>query len=699
MLPLAILRRMTEWEHLVPEEPEGTDSATAREETGHEAALCADAEIEPETGSEAIQEPEAGENAVAETGCQIRMGKGICGRPFHGAPEGVDERRVCLMHSKDPGKLSGALFALFWSEFEEILEAAGDQAAHFDRFVFPTLNLMGKSFSAFCSFNEATFARGADFRGAVFTRSAEFIKATFTGNAIFSGTLFMQKARFSRAVFAQNATFLGTTFTLVARFDSASFRHNANFRRATFLRTVRFSDVTFTQKANFSNATFTLDASFQRATFTRNAAFSSAIFEQKANFRQADFVQNGSFFNTRFTQCVDFSSTTFAQDADFRGATFAQSADFSRADFTQNTTFLSAAFTQNADFSDTTFSQAASFSKATFTQNADFRRATFGPGAVFSRATFGQIAEFSDTTFTGTASFQFVTFQETALWQRSRFLDRAEFRSTKFDSKTEGASSAVFALAQFSKPQEIIFDDVDLSRILFYNCDVSEVWFTTSALWGRRSGNRGLMVFEETIPLESHYAAGLQRNGQRDLLAVAQICQQLKKNYDSRLDYWTANEFHFGEMEMKRLDLPRTGRILRIRQCLHPRLSPVALYRLASDYGNSFWKPVAWLAGVLLIFALLLPVPRVGLKRHVSSGTETYSSLWNKSDRWIPNIEREGKIVAKAAIAAVDAVTFQRSAEYLPVYPWGRVLAIFTTLITSTLFALFLLAVHRQFKR
>ena len=166
-----------------------------------------------------------------------------------------------------------------------------------------------------------------------------------------------------------------------------------------------------------------------------------------------------------------------------------------------------------------------------------------------------------------------------------------------------------------------------------------------------------------------------------------------------RLDYWTANEFHFGEMEMKRLDLPRTGRFLRIREWLHPRLSPVALYRLASNYGNSFWKPVMWLTAVLLIFTLLLPVPWIGLKRQIPVRTETYNTVWNKSDHWTPNIEREGRIVAKAAIAAVDGVTFQRNAEYLPAYPWGRVLAILTTLATSTLFALFLLAVRRQFKR
>jgi hypothetical protein len=73
--------------------------------------------------------------------------------------------------------------------------------------------------------------------------------------------------------------------------------------------------------------------------------------------------------------------------------------------------------------------------------------------------------------------------------------------------------------------------------------------------------------------------------------------------------------------------------------------------------------------------------------------------VWDNHGAWTPNLVREGKVTAKAAIAAVDTVAFQRSAEYVPAYPWGRVLAIFATILTSALLALFLLAVRREFKR
>jgi hypothetical protein len=150
---------------------------------------------------------------------------------------------------------------------------------------------------------------------------------------------------------------------------------------------------------------------------------------------------------------------------------------------------------------------------------------------------------------------------------------------------------------------------------------------------------------------------------------------------------------------MKRLELPESGKMLRLRRWLHPRFSPVALYRGASDYGNSYWKPLIWMLTLLTIFSMLLPFPTVGLKRQPSGPTETYVTVWNKADNWGPNILRELKIATKAGIAAVDAAGFQRNVEYLPAYPWGRVLAFAIILLTSSLFGLFLLAVRRQFKR
>jgi hypothetical protein len=436
---------------------------------------------------------------------------------------------------------------------------------------------------------------------------------------------------------------------------------------------------------------------FYRRKYQAICRFWRATFTQDAYFREATFAQDADFFQTTFKQGADFRVAIFKKNAHFREATFTQDANFWRATFKQGTIFSYTAFTQDADFSWATFTQDAAFGYATFTQDADFNYATFSQNAYFDSATFTQAAGFIDTKFHGTAS-----------WRESRFLDQAEFRNTKFDPQIAGRPSARFALARFSKPGEIVFDDVDLSHVLFHNCDVSQVWFTSSVVWRTRDDNRGFAVFEETFDDTVHPGEVawviLHRDGQRDYRAVAQIYQQLKKNYDSRLDYWTANEFHFGEMEMKRLAGPTSGRLLWLRRWWHPRLSFVAWYKYASDYGNSYGWPLFWLFVTLLAATLLFPVPGVGLRQPISgnaanSASVTYSREWNRQDSWTNNIWTEAKLIGKSGITAIDMSTFQRTPEYTPVYPWGRVLAIVETLLTSSLFALFLLAIRRQFRR
>jgi len=106
--------------------------------------------------------------------------------------------------------------------------------------------------------------------------------------------------------------------------------------------------------------------------------------------------------------------------------------------------------------------------------------------------------------------------------------------------------------------------------------------------------------------------------------------------------------------------------ILRLRQGWQSSLSLVTLYRYASDYGNSYWKPVAWLLGTVALFAVLYPVPGVGLARQGASQAETYTSTWRSSDSLTKNLNVEVQLVGKSAIASLDAVTFQKIQSMCP---------------------------------
>src|ERR1035437_5478382 len=172
----------------------------------------AEPEIEPDEGSEQESEkdPDVSAAAEGEASCPITMGRFgelKCGRKLHFAPDGVDEFRVCLMHSKDPNKQSGQHFGEFWREFERILEDAGEGEAHFEYFVFPQFYFGTRIFKAICHFNLAGFTQNAIFSKATFMQSAIFSKAIFMQNAYFDSATFAQNADFSSATFAQGADF------------------------------------------------------------------------------------------------------------------------------------------------------------------------------------------------------------------------------------------------------------------------------------------------------------------------------------------------------------------------------------------------------------------------------------------------------------------------------------------------------------
>jgi hypothetical protein len=452
---------------------------------------------------------------------------------------------------------------------------------------------------------------------------------------------------------------------------------------------------------NLAGRTFEAYCRFDGATFTQNADFSHATFTQKADFTLAAFMQNAILKTATFWQHAVFCEATFSQDADFSGSTFTWNADFSRANFMRGSNFANATFTQKARFYQATFTQDANFPQAKFAQEVGFGQATFTQSADFSFATFVESASFFRATFTQNGLFVGTRFYRTADWTGCRFFGQAEFRRTEFKSIDNGTPSGVFTLAEFAKPEEVVFDGVDLSRALFINCDVSEFWFTSSVEWAKRDGDDGLAVFEEIILLDARPSEIQQQYGGLNHRAIEQIYHQLKKNYDARLDYRQANDFHFGEMEMRRLE-PRTcQRLLKPWGRLRPRLGPEAWYKYASDYGNSFAKPAWWLAATLLAAALCFPIPGLEQKQLMSGQPRayTYLKVWDKRDTWTSNLWTEAKLLGDSFIASVDTASFQRNAEYTPAYPWGRVLAIVETLLTSTLFALFLLAIRRQFKR
>jgi hypothetical protein len=284
-------------------------------------------------------------------------------------------------------------------------------------------------------------------------------------------------------------------------------------------------------------------------------------------------------------------------------------------------------------------------------------------------------------------------------------------------------------LARFAKPKLVVFYDTYLGQALFHNCDVSEFLFTNVRWRQRDNGKR--MVFDEDEQLRLVHEAtkallpDASSHDTRNYGLIAELYQQLKKNYDARRDYWTAGDFHHGEMEMKRLACPRSTWLGRLEAKLagrpglskpsawcgklqsnawllsklrwwHQRFGLAAWYRRFSNYGESWGRPLFWLFVVLVIFAALYPM--LGLKPAAGKSPTTKTTSVQaqtpspqETDLRYWNYERPGRLFWHGAMTSLGIAAFQRDLAFEPSYPWGRLLALLELLLTSTLIALFLL--------
>jgi uncharacterized protein YjbI with pentapeptide repeats len=423
---------------------------------------------------------------------------------------------------------------------------------------------------------------------------------------------------------------------------------------------------------------------------------------------------------------AEFTEFVFPS-ANYQDRKFWPRCSFWGAIFTQGSNFHGARFTQEASFSHAEFTQKAYFSEATFTKEADFAYAKFMQDTYFFNAKFAQDVDFRSAEFAQAASFEHAKFSASAVFRETQFRGYSRLKHETND-KVPGP---VFSLAEFSHPEDIVFYKTYLGQALFHNCDVSKVTFS-SAEWRTRKRSGRRMLLEEEVDLENSYASALKTkeevdpknnsastlktgpdsHDERDYGLIAELYQQLKKNYDERKDYWTAGDFHYGEMEIKRLDSRSPKPWVR---WLHQHLGLVACYKYASSYGESYLRPLLALVIVLGIFMLLYPL--AGLR---SGGTAPPASATVTQQASPPMLATElsychfaefvraypgAKWIAGPAffghslMTTLAVASLQKELRYEPFYPWGRALALVQLVLTSTLIALFLLALRRQFRR
>jgi uncharacterized protein YjbI with pentapeptide repeats len=561
-----------------------------------------------------------------------------CGRDVY-------ENGCCLFHSRMKDKE----VKLFQQEFDHMLENPPLGSYDFTRFVFPGgISFPGK-LPASVMLQGAIFKGETDFQDTVIEGGADFTRAVFEGKTTFHSAVFKGQTNLSEAVFKEDATFEKAGFVGAALFFGASFKGRCDFERASFKASARFDGVKFGQNASFALVHFGGVVIFTRGVFDNVAHFGECIFESDAHFTQMKIKDEAGFWRSRFKAKSFFDGSIFGGKADFSWAHFQSSTSFGTARFRRDALFHTAGFDDSALFGGTVFEGKAEFEFAHFSGNAIFER----------------------TVFYGSCSFAFSTF------------DSRLVLSVKEGDQEEGFRAEVdFRAVAIAQPEKVKFERVDVSRTRFIHTDLRRVDLT-DVRWHKRKDTGRSMLFDEVSPDP--------KTSEFDYALVGQAYRRLRANYEENLQYSEAGDFYIGEMEMRRK--AETNILKKV---------PLLFYKAISNYGESYYRPLCWIAAILLIFPLVFmffgiqpvsldpsnPAEDVISYRLDLSSTESFAPTWEKVGDYYT-----------CFLYSISVFSFIRDKKYTTVDNWGHTLFVVESILSPITLAFFLLALRRRFKR
>ncbi|RMD65687.1 hypothetical protein D6817_05595, partial [Candidatus Pacearchaeota archaeon] len=311
-------------------------------------------------------------------------------------------------------------------------------------------------------------------------------------------------------------------------------------------------------------------------------------------------------------------------------------------------------------------------------------------------AEFSGEADFAYTEFIGKIAFNNFYFKEKADFHHAKITGRFLFEEGTLGKNVE------FVAVDIDKNAQVIFHKVNLEKISFLDTDLERITFR-DVRWHLIGPRQGL--WDEVRPLKNKPV--------RDYEKIAENYRQLVLSYDRKRDFDTAEDFHIGEMEMRRRKKAQRleekaaeakGLKKLFWRCLagcRARLNGFEIYKVASRYGTSYWQALLVLLGLILFFSGIFMLsglrPREGyglpsINYELCFDWKCLAPSWNE---WRDRLENYGR----AFVHTLSILTFQRERPYIPANTWTLFWVSVAVPLLVGQAALVLLAIRRRFKR
>ena len=274
-----------------------------------------------------------------------------------------------------------------------------------------------------------------------------------------------------------------------------------------------------------------------------------------------DCIYELSFEGSVFNSIYGLSSIKYQKKVSFRYALFKQPLFLEKAHFLGGVDFFE-----------------AKFGTLSF---GEFLGCTFGNATDFTEAELINRFEFADCDFIGSAVFENTITEKGISFNRSRFRGRALFR---IKTKSGKPPEINFRNVETSPETVLKFVKSDLRRWSVSNTPGLEYAIFENVIWKTKPKDRKKINDEELI--------GAEDNGVT-YESTATAYRLLRLNYERRLAYEEASDFHIGQMEMM-LKNPGTYWTKKAGLCL---------YKAVSNFGEGVGRPILWFIGLGVAFA------------------------------------------------------------------------------------------------
>jgi uncharacterized protein YjbI with pentapeptide repeats len=489
-------------------------------------------------------------------------------------------------------------------------------------------------------------------------------------------------------------------------------------------------------------AKFEGETNFAGAKFDDIAGFSFAEFRDLVVFRETIFNGSAVFTLTKFAKS-NFYKTVFKRGIAFQWPSFFKETLFVETEFNGNTIFLGAQFVGETLFNDIEFKADTSFEFSYF-PNTIFKNVIFNGNADFSRANTRIIIDetkqpdktvliFYNNIFKGKAKFRATNnpgltrfeecdfYSKTDLRDFSRSFRLKDLNGNKVSSEriellhnqrvalengkiTKTKPGIVIVENTFFHNPELVQiggKDTDLGLWSFKDSNIEQVNFVNEK-WQPKTRWRGnyrdtpykprfwpfklqgrKVIYDEILTNEDKDKPDDEKRVTWE--DAGQVYRRLRKNFEKELAYELASDFHYGQMECRRLNSDRAF--------LHPDRVFVFLYKIVSGYGERFLSPLLWLLGSFVVFTvafMFLGYKPAGEKeviwRFCSPGEMFPSGFWS----WVLDLGKAVTFTLRAAVSfRLEDIT--KEPVIFLAHMWKLFAVIFTTF--------FILALRRRFKK